>query len=176
MLHTGVEQEAIGRYVLIPGSVERAQLISEYFDEPRKLCHNREFLTYVGMLEGARVAVTSTGIGGPSMAITVEELHACGADTFIRVGSCASTSPKSKIGDVIIPCGAARMEGIGEHFLPVEFPAVPHYGIFRQMEAAAKALYTEKSPGIPSRTRPITPVPTSSKSTPSARPRMFRAV
>ena len=139
MLHTGVEQGAIGRYVLIPGSVERARLISEYFDEPQLLCHNREFLTYVGTLEGERVAVTSTGIGGPSMAITVEELHGCGADTFIRVGPCASASPKSKIGDVIIPCGAARMEGVGEHFLPVEFPAVPHYGIFRQMEAAAKA-------------------------------------
>jgi len=89
MLYTGVAQGEIGRYVFIPGSVERARLISEYFDEPRLLCHNREYLTYVGTLEGEPVAVTSTGIGGPSMAITVEELHACGADTFIRVGSCA---------------------------------------------------------------------------------------
>ena len=138
MLHTGVAQGEVGRYVLIPGSVERAKLISEYFDEPRLLCQNREFLTYVGTLEGVPVAVTSTGIGGPSTAITVEELHACGADTFIRVGSCASTSPKSCIGDVIIPSGAVRMEGVGDHFMPLEFPAVPDYGIFRHLEAAAR--------------------------------------
>ena len=48
MLHTGVAQGEVGRYVLIPGRVERAKLISEYFDEPRLLCQNREFLTYVG--------------------------------------------------------------------------------------------------------------------------------
>lgn len=161
MLHTGVAEGEVGRYVFIPGSVERAKLISEYFDEPKLLCHSREFLTYVGTLEGEPVAVTSTGIGGPSMAITVEELHACGADTFIRVGSCASASPKSKIGDVIIPSGAARMEGVGEHFMPIEFPAVPDYGIFRHLEQAAResgypyntgvtitkdSFYTESSP------------------------------
>lgn len=168
MLFTGVAPGEVGRYVLIPGSVERARLISEYFDEPRLLVQSREYLTYTGTLEGEPVAVTSTGIGGPSMAVTVEELHACGADTFIRVGSCASASPKSKIGDVIIPCGAVRMEGVGDHFFPVEFPAVPNYEIFRRLEAAAKAsgypyntgvtitkdsFYTESSP----ETKPVGP-------------------
>lgn len=138
LLHTGVRVGEIGRYVLIPGCVERAPLIAAYFDNPRLLVKNREFLTYVGTLDGVAVAVTSTGIGGPSMALTVEELHQCGADTFIRVGSCASTSPLSQIGDVIIPSGAVRMEGVGEHFLPLEFPAVPNYQVFSSLVAAAK--------------------------------------
>lgn len=138
MLHTGVRTGEVGRYVFIPGSVERARIIAQYFDNPKLLIHNREFLTYVGTLEGVPVAVTSTGIGASSMAITVEELHACGADTFVRVGSCASTSPKTCIGDVVIPCGAVRMEGVSEHFLPIEFPAVPDFRVFRNMELTAK--------------------------------------
>lgn len=165
-LHTGVCTGEIGRYVLIPGSVERAALIAEYFDDPKLLIHRREFLTYTGTLEGKAVAATSTGIGGPSMAITVEELHECGADTFIRVGSCASASPVSRAGDVIIPSGAVRMEGVGEHFLPLEFPAVPSYQIFCHLERAAResgypyntgititkdSFYTEASP----ETKPI---------------------
>lgn len=166
MLHTGVRVGEIGRYVLIPGSVERASLIANYFENPRLLIHNREFLTYVGRLDDIPVAVTSTGIGGPSMAITVEELHQCGADTFIRVGSCASVSPIAGIGDVMVPCGAVRMEGLGEHFLPLEFPAVPDYQTFCCMVAAAKhcgypynagititkdSYYTEASP----QTKPV---------------------
>lgn len=138
MLHTRVRMGEIGRYVLVPGCVERAALIAERFDTPRRLAYHQEFLTYIGTLEGVPVAVTSTGIGGPTLAITVEELRRCGADTFIRVGSCASTSPRSRIGDVIIPRGAVRMEGTGENFLPMEFPAMPDYSVFCCMKAAAR--------------------------------------
>lgn len=137
LCHIGVSADEVGRYVLIPGSVERAALISEYFDDPHEVAHRGGYLTFSGTLEGVPVTVTSTGIGGPAMALAVEELSECGADTFIRVGSCASSSLVSKIGDVIIPRGAVRMEGTGDYFLPREFPAVPNYQLFRYLEQAA---------------------------------------
>ena len=68
-MHTDVTSDQIGKYVFLPGSVERAALIAEHFDNPVKVAHKREFLTYTGTLEGVPVTVTSTGIGGPSACI-----------------------------------------------------------------------------------------------------------
>ena len=92
MMHIGLEPGAVGRYVFLPGSPERTEKIAAYFDDPKEIAYNREFRTFVGELDGVKVAVTSTGIGGPSTAIAVEELYQCGADTMLRVGTCASTS------------------------------------------------------------------------------------
>lgn len=168
-MHLTVTESQVGKYVFLPGSVERAALIAQYFDEPVKIAHNREFLTYTGKLEGVPVTVTSTGIGGPSATIAVEELHECGAHTMMRIGSCASTSPDVHIGDVVIPNGAVRMEGTGTHYLPMEFPAVPDFGMVKELEAAAVKLgfpynigvtitkdsfYTEVSP----ETKPVYPL------------------
>ena len=148
MMHIGVSADEIGQYVFLPGSVERSTLISKYFDDPRKMCHNREFLTYTGTLEGVKVSVISTGIGGPSAVIALEEAVKLGAHTFMRIGSCASTSPKCSIGDVIIPNGAVRMEGTGDHYLPIEFPAVPDFHMVRALEAAAKKLGFKYNIGV----------------------------
>lgn len=169
MMHLAVTESQIGKYVFLPGSIERAALIAQYFDEPVKIAHNCEFLTYTGKLEGVPVTVTSTGIGGPSATIAVEELHECGAHTMMRIGSCASTSTKVHIGDICIPNGAVRMEGTGNHYLPLEYPAVPDYGMVKELEAAAVKLgfpynigvtitkdsfYTEVSP----ETKPVYPM------------------
>lgn len=137
MMHLDITKSQIGEYVFLPGSVERAAKIAKYFDNPVKVAHKREFLTYTGTLEGVPVSVTSTGIGGPSSAIAVEELYQCDAHTMMRIGSCASTSPKVKIGDVVIVNGAVRMEGTGVHYLPMEFPAVPDFQMVKELEAAA---------------------------------------
>ena len=139
-MHLGVTSDQIGKYVFLPGSVERAALIAQHFDNPVLIAHHREFLTYTGSLEGVPVTVTSTGIGGPSAGIAIEELYSCGAHTMMRIGSAASTSPKVKIGDVVIPNGAVRMEGTGNHYLPFEFPAVPDYEMLKALEAAAQKL------------------------------------
>ena len=98
MMHIGLEAGDVGRYVFLPGSPERTEKIAAYFDNPREIAYNREYRTFVGELDGTMVAVTSTGIGGPSAAIAVEELHQCGADTMMRVGTCASVSPKVSLG------------------------------------------------------------------------------
>lgn len=147
-MHLGIRPEQIGKYVFLPGSVERATLIAEHFDNPVKIAQNREFLTYTGTLEGVPVSVTSTGIGGPSAGIAIEELYTCGAHTMMRVGSAASTSPRVKIGEVVIPSGAVRMEGTGNHYLPVEFPAVPDYEVLKALETAAVKLGHPYNVGI----------------------------
>ena len=126
-MHLDITSDQVGKYVFLPGSVERAALIAEHFDNPVKIAHKREFLTYTGTLEGVPVTVTSTGIGGPSACIAIEELHSCGAHTMMRVGSAASTSQKVKIGDVVIPNGAVRMEGTSREYAPIEWPAVPDF-------------------------------------------------
>lgn len=139
MMHIALAEGDIGRYVFLPGSPERTEKIAKYFENPREIAYNREYRTWVGTLDGEPVAVTSTGIGGPSTAIAVEELFQCGADTMMRVGSCASTSEKVHMGDIVIPNGAIRMEGVGSHYLPMEFPAVPDFQMVKEIEQAAIA-------------------------------------
>ena len=137
MMHIALEKGDVGRYVFLPGSPERTEKIAAYFEEPKEIAYHREYRTFVGKLDGVPVAVTSTGIGGPSAAIAVEELYQCGVDTMMRVGTCASVSPKVSRGDVVIPNGAIRMEGVSSHYLPMEFPCVPDFQMLKALEQAA---------------------------------------
>lgn len=148
MMHIGLEPGEVGRYVFLPGSPERTEKIAAYFDNPKEIAYNREFRTFVGELDGVKVAVTSTGIGGPSAAIAVEELHQCGADTMLRVGTCASTSEKVSLGDVVIPNGAVRMEGVSTPYLPIEYPAVPDFQVVKAVEQAAQKLEFPYNVGV----------------------------
>lgn len=148
MLHIKLAQEEISPYVFLPGSPERVERIAAYLEQPIKVAQNREHTTYAGYLDGKRVLVVSTGMGGPSTAICLEELIRLGAKYFIRVGTCASTSPKVKMGDVVLPNAAIRMEGTGNYYLPIEFPAVPDYQMLKKMEAAVKRLGYEYNVGI----------------------------
>ena len=91
--HIQVAKGEVGRYVILPGDPKRCEKIAKYFDDPVFVADHREYVTYTGTLDGVPVSVTSTGIGGPSASIAVEELHMCGADTFIRVGTAKSTAP-----------------------------------------------------------------------------------
>lgn len=139
MMHVGIRPGEIGGYVLLPGSPERTALIAEYLDGAKEVAYNREYRTITGTLEGVAVSVTSTGMGGPSMGIAVEELHECGAHTLIRVGTCESASLQAKIGTVILPNGAVRMEGVAQHYLPLEYPAVPDMEVLETLEESALA-------------------------------------
>lgn len=131
MMHIGLKKGDVGRYVFLPGSPERTEKIAKYFDDPKEIAFNREYRTFIGTLDGEKVAVTSTGIGGPSAAIAIEELFQIGADTMVRIGTCASMSEKVLKGDLVIPSGAVRMEGTSSHYLPIEFPSVPNYGLLK---------------------------------------------
>lgn len=140
MMHIGLRKGDIGEYVFLPGSPERSEKISTYLDDAVEVGYNREFRTFTGTLDGTRVSVCSTGMGCPSTAIAAEELHEIGAHTLIRVGSCASTSPKVCIGDIVIPNGAVRMEGVADHYVPVEFPPVPDMYLVEQLELVTQKL------------------------------------
>ncbi len=138
--HLQVGKGDVGRYVILPGDPKRCTLIAKYFDNPRLIADSREYVTYTGTLDGKLVSVTSTGIGGPSAAIALEELVMSGADTFIRVGTCGGMDVEVKSGDLVIANGAIRMEGTSREYAPIEFPAVPDFNVTGALAAAAKAL------------------------------------
>ena len=129
----------VGRYVLLPGDPGRCELIASYFDDPHKVVSNREYTTYTGTLLGEKVSVTSTGIGGPSAVIALEELTAIGADTFVRVGTCGGIKLDVQSGDVVVATGAVRMEGTSREYAPIEFPAVADFAVTTALVEAAKA-------------------------------------
>ena len=145
---TGLKEGQTGKYVFLPGSVERVSLIASHLDNARFVTRSGEFLTYTGALEGVPVSVVSTGIGGPSAAIAIEELVSLGAHTVVRIGSAASVSPDVHRGTVVIPSGAVRMEGTGDYYLPPEFPAVPDFTLFRVFRKAAEDLGIPYDTGI----------------------------
>ena len=130
----------VGRYCILPGDPGRCEEIARYFDRPAHVQSNREFTTYTGTLLGEQVSVVSTGIGGPSAAIAMEELCNLGADTFVRVGTCGGIALEVQSGDVVVATGAVRMEGTSREYAPIEFPAVPHYQVLTALVQAAQDL------------------------------------
>lgn len=146
--HTGVGPGDVGKYVILPGDPKRCSKIAEHFDNPVLVADSREFITYTGTIDGVKVSVTSTGIGGPSSAIAIEELSKCGADTFIRVGTCGGMQENVMGGDIVIANGAVRMEGTSREYAPIEYPAVADYEVLSSMVNAAKDLKISHHVGV----------------------------
>ena len=138
--HIGTRPEDVGEYVILPGDPKRCEKIAAYLDNAKQVADVREFMTYTGTLDGVKVSVTSTGIGGPSAAIAMEELVHCGARTFIRVGTCGGMQLDVKSGDLIIATGAIRMEGTSREYAPIEFPAVADFSVTQALKESAEAL------------------------------------
>ena len=137
--HIHTRPGEVGKYVILPGDPGRCERIAAHFDNPVLVASNREYVTWTGTLEGEKVSVTSTGIGGPSASIAMEELVRCGADTFLRVGTCGGMQPEVIPGSVIVATGAIRMEGTSKEYLPIEFPAVADFDVTCALVQAAKA-------------------------------------
>ena len=138
--HLKIKAGDVGRYVLLPGDPGRCEKIAQKFDDYHFVAENREYKIYTGTLDGVPVSVCSTGIGGPSASIALEELVHCGADTFIRVGSSGGMDPEVLGGDIVIATGAIRMEGTGREYVPMEFPAVAEFSVTEALRDAAKKL------------------------------------
>lgn len=136
--HIQVANGEVGRYVIMPGDPKRCARIAKYLEDPVLIADNREFVTYTGTLDGVKVSVTSTGIGGPSASIAMEELYRCGADTFVRIGTCGGMQTEVKSGDIVIATGAVRMEGTSKEYAPIEYPAVASLDVINALCAAAK--------------------------------------
>ena len=136
--HIGASFGEIGKYCILPGDPARCEKIAAYLDDSYHLCTNREYNIWNGYLCGELVTVCSTGIGGPSTAIAVEELFACGASTFIRVGTCGGIDIGVKSGDVVISTGAVRQDGTSREYAPIEFPAVSDPKVLMALISAAE--------------------------------------
>lgn len=136
--HIGFDAGHGARYALLPGDPGRVEKIAKYLDHPEFLSVSREYTTYIGELMGEKVLVMSTGMGGPSTAIGIEELYRTGVDTFIRVGTCGGMQLDVKGGDLVIPTGSIRMEGTTKEYVPIEFPAVPDLTVTNALVQAAK--------------------------------------
>lgn len=138
--HLHIEKGDVGRYCILPGDPGRCEKIAAYFENPRHVSSHREYVIYTGTLNGVSVSVCSTGIGGPSAAIAMEELFCCGADTFIRVGTCGGISKDVKSGDLVIAQSAVRQDGTSYEYAPVGYPATASFDLTEALRDGARSL------------------------------------
>lgn len=141
-------QDHVGRYCILPGDPGRCESIAALLDHPVHVHMNREFNVWKGTLLGEPVCVVSTGIGGPSAAIAMEELKEIGVDTFLRVGTCGGIRLDVQSGDVVIATGAVRMEGTSREYAPIEFPAVADFEVTSALVQAATRLGKKGKTGV----------------------------
>ena len=137
--HIGLGAGDVGEYVLVPGDPFRTPLIAKHLDNAREVAFSREYRTFTGTVDGVPVSAMSTGMGGPSVAIGVEELHELGVHTLLRVGTCGALQPELKMGDVAIAIASVRSEGTPDGYVPKEYPAVASLDVVNALIEAAKA-------------------------------------
>ncbi|OEF23528.1 uridine phosphorylase [Vibrio rumoiensis] len=139
VFHLGVNQQDLNGATLaiIPGDPARVEKIANQMDEPEFLASHREYTVFRAKLDGQPVVICSTGIGGPSTSIAVEELAQLGVRTFLRVGTTGAIQPHLNIGDMIVTTGSVRLDGASLHFAPMEFPAVADFDVATAMKEAA---------------------------------------
>lgn len=141
--HIHTLPDEVGRYVILPGDPGRVPKIAAFLEDAVQVAQNREYNVYTGTLCGEKVSVCSTGIGGPSAAIAVEELIKCGADTFIRIGTCGGIQLKIWGGDLIVASSAIRGEGTSYEYLPTGYPAAADFEVVKALVDAADALSSD---------------------------------
>ena len=137
--HVGLAKGEVGEYVLVPGDPGRTPMIAKYLEDAREVAFSREYRTFTGSIGGVPVSTMSTGMGGPSVAIGVEELSELGVHTFVRVGTCGAAQPEIKMGDLVIALGSVRSEGTPNGYVPAEYPAVASLEVVNALVAAARA-------------------------------------
>src|SRR5262245_11686236 len=115
--HIRCDAKDISRYVFCPGDQARARKIAERFENPYLVSDSRGILVMSGKYQGTFMTVCGTGMGGPVVAIALEELAHMGANTFVRVGSCGVFQEGQKPGDVIIASGTFRAGGTANSYL-----------------------------------------------------------
>lgn len=140
MYHVGFDDSHGAKYAILPGDPGRVEKIAGFLDNPRFYCQNREYTTWLGELAGQTVMVMSTGMGGPSTAIGVEELHQTGVHTLVRIGTCGGMALDVKGGDLVVANAAIRAEGTTREYVPIEFPAVSDLAVTNALVAACKSL------------------------------------
>ena len=146
--HIKCDDKDISRYVFCPGDHARAKKIADHMEDAYLVTDSRGYAVYSGTYNGVFMTACGTGMGGPTMAIALEELANMGADTFVRVGSCGVFQPGQKSGDVIIASGTWRAGGTANAYLPLAFPAVPTFDVLHRLVEAADRLGIEHTVGV----------------------------
>ena len=136
--HIGLAPGDVGEYVLVPGDPFRTPLVAKFLDDAREVAFSREYRTFTGTVAGTKVSTMSTGMGGPSVAIGLEELHELGVHTVLRVGTCGAAQPQIKMGDLVIAHAAVRSEGTPDGYVPKEYPAVASFHVVEALMEAAR--------------------------------------
>ena len=136
--HIQCKDGDVNKFVLLPGDPERVDAIAKTWDESKFIASSREFRTFSGKYSGVPITACSTGIGGPSAAIALEELASLGADTFIRIGTCGAINQNINCGDLIICSGAMRQDGTSEDYIDLSYPAVANYEVVAALIEACK--------------------------------------
>jgi uridine phosphorylase len=137
--HVGLAKGEVGDYVLVPGDPARTAVIARFLDGAKEMAFSREYRTFTGSVDSVPVSTMSTGMGGPSVAIGVEELSELGVHTFLRVGTCGAAQPEIKMGDLVIALASVRSEGTPNGYVPTEYPAVASLDVVNALVDAAKA-------------------------------------
>lgn len=148
MYHIGITKEQSAKYAILSGDPGRVEKIAKFLENPKFIAQNREYTSWEGFLLGEKVIVMSTGIGGASASIAVEELIKTGTDTFIRVGTCGGMQMEVEAGDIVIANAAIRMEGTSKEYLPIEYPAVSDFELTNSLVNGAKALNNRYHVGV----------------------------
>lgn len=150
MYHIGLSKEDIegAKFAILPGDPGRVESIAKYLENPKKIGQKREYTSYLGVLKNEKVLVISTGMGGPSTAICVEELAQIGITHLIRVGTSGGMQLNVSAGDIVIATGAIRQEGTSKEYLPIEFPAIADFEISLALKEAAQELGLNNHTGV----------------------------
>lgn len=140
MYHTGLSSKMLqgAKYALLPGDPGRVEALAQGIGPAKFLANHREYMSYLADLEGEPILVCSTGMGGPSVGIGLEELARIGITHFIRVGTTGSIQEKINLGDLIIAKAAVRLEGTSTHYAPLTFPAVADLDLTNALVEGAK--------------------------------------
>jgi uridine phosphorylase len=146
--HIRIGNEHQVRYALLPGDPGRVEEVAKFLDQPEVIASNREYKTIIGSYKGVRLFVTSTGIGGVSAGIAVEELKNIGVKVMIRIGSCGALQPHLQLGDLVIASGAVRNDGASYAYINKAYPAIPDTDLLFQVINAAKETGTKCYTGI----------------------------
>jgi Uridine phosphorylase len=146
--HLEVTSEDVADSVLLPGNPDRIGTITDLWDDATTVATHREYRTATGNYNETPISATSTGIGGPSAAIALEELARVGSETFIRVGSCGAIQPEIDVGDLVITSGAVRQEGTSEEYVNPTYPATADHEVVSALIAAAERLGYDYHVGV----------------------------
>ncbi|MBU5441936.1 nucleoside phosphorylase [Paenibacillus sp. MSJ-34] len=146
--HIRIGADSGAEYAILPGDPGRVATVARFLERPRELMVNREYRTVSGWYKGVKVLVTSTGIGGPSLGIAVEELKNIGVTTMIRIGSCGALRQGLRLGDLVIAAGAVRDDGTSAAFVESSYPAIPDYRLLHRLNQVSAELHVPRHCGI----------------------------